>query len=185
MEIYERIIELRKIHLSKKLNKKLTQNEFGELLGVSRSVIVNIEYNRVDIKEHMLKLICQTFNVNEDWLRYGNEPVFKEQNLDLVKQMVDEYNLDEMDEMILTNFLRLNPEERKLIISIGQKLLDLSNSQNEVEKETNKIKKFPKQEEEERVQIIARGEGITTISKEEYDRIMETAQEIDNIDDYF
>lgn len=176
---------MNRIKILRKNYLKLSQTEFGERLGVTRSVINNIERELVELKEHMLKLICQTFNVNEDWLRYGNEPVFKEQNLDLVKQMVDEYNLDEMDEMILTNFLRLNHEERKLIISIGQKLLDLSNSKNQVEKETNKIKEFPKQDEEERVQIIARGKGITTISKEEYDRIMETAQEIDNIDDYF
>lgn len=185
MEIYERIIELRKKHLPNKEKRKFSQVDFGKILGIGRDAFSNIENNRVDVKEHIIKLICQTFNVNEDWLRYGNEPVFKEQNLDLVKQMVDEYNLDEIDETILTNFLRLNPEERKLIISIGQKLLDLSNSQNQVEKETNKIKEFPKQEEEERVQIIAQGKGITTISKEEYDRIMETAQEIDNIDDYF
>ena len=185
MEIYERIIELRKKHLPNKEKRKFSQVDFGKILGIGRDAFSNIENNRVDVKEHIIKLICQTFNVNEDWLRYGNEPVFKEQNLDLVKQMVDEYNLDEIDETILTNFLRLNPEERKLIISIGQKILDLSNSQNQVEKETNKIKEFPKQDEEERVQIIARGKGITTISKEEYDRIMETAQEIDNIDDYF
>lgn len=98
---------MNRIKILRKNYLKLSQTEFGERLGVTRSVINNIERELVELKEHMLKLICQTFNVNEDWLRYGNEPVFKEQNLDLVKQMVDEYNLDEMDEMILTNFLRL------------------------------------------------------------------------------
>lgn len=178
---------MNRIKILRKNYLKLSQTEFGERLGVTRSVINNIERELVELKEHMLKLICQTFNVNEDWLRYGNEPVFKEQNLDLVKQMVDEYNLDEMDEMILTNFLRLNHEERKLIISIGKKLLDLSNSQNEVEKETNKIKKFPKQEEEERVQIIARGEGITEISKEEFEELKRNSVRLDpeDYDKYF
>lgn len=169
---------MNRIKILRKNYLKLSQTEFGERLGVTRSVINNIERELVELKEHMLKLICQTFNVNEDWLRYGNEPVFKEQNLDLVKQMVDEYNLDEMDEMILTNFLRLNHEERKLIISIGQKLLDLSNSQNQVEKETNKIKEFPKQEQKEMVKIIARGEGITEISKEELDEIKRNSREL-------
>ena len=170
MEIYERIIELRKKHLPNKEKRKFSQVDFGKILGIGRDAFSNIENNRVDVKEHIIKLICQTFN--------GNEPVFKEQNLDLVKQMVDEYNLDEMDEMILTNFLRLNHEERKLIISIGQKLLDLSNSQNQVEKETNKIKEFPKQEQKEMVKIIARGEGITEISKEELDEIKRNSREL-------
>ena len=177
---------MNRIKILRKDYLKLSQTEFGERLGVTRSVINNIERELVDLKEHMLKLICQTFNVNEDWLRYGNEPIFKEQSLDLVKQIVDEYKLDKIDEIILINFLKLNPEERKSVISIGQKLLNLPNSPTEIKKENNKIKDFPKQEEkEERVQIIARGKGITTISKEEYDRIMETAEEIDNIDDYF
>lgn len=164
----------------------ISQVEFAKKTGLDRSSISLFESGKREIQDRHIKLICQTFNVNEDWLRYGNEPIFKEQSLNLVKQIVDEYKLDKIDEIILINFLKLNPEERKSVISIGQKLLNLPNSPTEIKKENNKIKDFPKQEEkEERVQIIARGKGITTISKEEYDRIIETAEEIDNIDDYF
>ena len=131
---------MNRIKILRKDYLKLSQTEFGERLGVTRSVINNIERELVDLKEHMLKLICQTFNVNEDWLRYGNEPIFKEQSLDLVKQIVDEYKLDKIDEIILINFLKLNPEERKSVISIGQKLLNLPNSPTEIKKENNKIK---------------------------------------------
>ena len=41
MEIYERIKELRKVHL------KLSQEKFGDMLGVNRDVINNIERNRL------------------------------------------------------------------------------------------------------------------------------------------
>lgn len=67
MEVYERIKKIRK-------DKKLSRRELGEILGVSESVIVNIELNRLkrpDQKEPIYKLICETFNINEQWLRTG------------------------------------------------------------------------------------------------------------------
>ena len=73
MELHERIKELRKNHLH------LSQTEFGERVGVSRSVINNIERNvlaRPDQKLSLMKLICSEFNVNEEWLLNGTEPMF-------------------------------------------------------------------------------------------------------------
>lgn len=68
MEIHERIKELRKKHL------KMSQTAFGERLGVSRSVINNIELNvlaRPEQKLSLYKLICSEFNISEEWLLNG------------------------------------------------------------------------------------------------------------------
>lgn len=57
----------------------MSRRVFGERLGVSESVIVNIEYDRLkrpDQKESLYKLICKEFNVNEEWLRTGNGEMF-------------------------------------------------------------------------------------------------------------
>lgn len=73
MEVYERIKYIRK----KELN--MTQEEFGQALGVSRSVIANIEYNRLarpEQKEPIIKLICKQFHINESWLRTGEGEPF-------------------------------------------------------------------------------------------------------------
>ena len=73
METYERIRELRKDFLN------MNQTEFGKHLGVSRSVIKNIELNALakpEQKLSLLKLICKEFNVNEEWLLNGTEPMF-------------------------------------------------------------------------------------------------------------
>ena len=77
MEIYERIKYLRKEKLH------LSQEAFGKKLGVSRSVIKNIELNalqRPDQKEPLYKLICKEFNISYLWLTEGIEPI--ESNLD-------------------------------------------------------------------------------------------------------
>jgi len=62
----------------KELRKTLgySQREFGDKLGLSRDVISNLELGRVDLKEHIIKLICEVFNVNEQWLRIGQGEMF-------------------------------------------------------------------------------------------------------------
>ena len=71
----ERFIEIRKA-----LN--LTQTEMGERLGVTRSVISNIEYNRVEPSQLIIKLACKEFGVDEIWLRTGVGEMFREVSRD-------------------------------------------------------------------------------------------------------
>lgn len=51
---------------------KLTQQEFGERLGVSRDVIGNLEGDRVKPKDYFIKHMCEIFAIREDWLRTGS-----------------------------------------------------------------------------------------------------------------
>ncbi|PYE89394.1 helix-turn-helix transcriptional regulator [Bacillus sp. 196mf] len=53
-------------------SQKLSREKFGEKIGVSRGVIENIEYQRAEIKDLYIHLICKEFHVNEHWLRTGS-----------------------------------------------------------------------------------------------------------------
>lgn len=73
MEMYERIKLLRTEQLH------MTQTEFGEALGVKRDVINNIENNRLknpEKQEPIYRLMCEKFNVSEEWLRTGKGEMF-------------------------------------------------------------------------------------------------------------
>lgn len=59
----------------------LSQREFGEKLGVSRDVISNLEYGRVQPKELLLRHICDLYGVNEDWLKTGKGKMFHDNNV--------------------------------------------------------------------------------------------------------
>ena len=50
---------------------KMSQQEFGKNLGVSRDVISNIEYGRVEPKELFIDHLCNIFNINKEWLLNG------------------------------------------------------------------------------------------------------------------
>lgn len=58
----------------------ISQEEFGKRLGVTRGAITNIELNKVEPKPLFVDLICREFNVNEDWLKNGAEPMFLQRN---------------------------------------------------------------------------------------------------------
>lgn len=113
MEIYERIAKLRKEHLH------LSRREFGERLGVTESVIVNIEYNRLkkpDQKEPIYKLICREFKVRYQWLTEGIEPMYEELDSDCMTRidaiMTGE---NEFAKSLFKAFSKLDTEEWKLL----------------------------------------------------------------------
>lgn len=51
--------------------KKLSQEEFGKRLSVTKTSISKIEAGINNPSDQTIKLICSEFNVNEDWLRTG------------------------------------------------------------------------------------------------------------------
>lgn len=67
--MHERIKEVRK-------KFHLTQEEFADRLGIKRTAISNYEIGRNEPIDAVISLICREFNVNEDWLRNGNKPMF-------------------------------------------------------------------------------------------------------------
>ena len=64
-----RIRELRK-------SLKLTQQEFGNKIGLSKASIGNIENGIINLTDRNLSLICSAYNVNENWLRNGEGEMF-------------------------------------------------------------------------------------------------------------
>lgn len=66
--ISQRIKEVR-------IKNNLSQTDFGKKLGVSRDVISNIEYGRVEPKEIFIDHLCYIFSINKDWLETGKGPM--------------------------------------------------------------------------------------------------------------
>lgn len=108
--ISERLRKLRK-----ELN--LSQSAFGQSLGVGRDVIGNIEYGRVEIKEHIIKLICSEFNVNEEWLRTGDGDMFKKDETFSLDKFAQQRNMSNLELDILKAYFELDPQLRHQLIN--------------------------------------------------------------------
>lgn len=57
---------------------KLTQQEFGERIGVKANTITSYESGSRTPNNATILAICKEFNVNEDWLRTGEGAMMKE-----------------------------------------------------------------------------------------------------------
>lgn len=54
----------------------LSQEAFGNALGVTKTAICGIESGRRGLTEQMAKAICREFKVNYDWLKDGEGDMF-------------------------------------------------------------------------------------------------------------
>lgn len=79
MTINERVRYFRKEVL------KMNQHTFAKYLGMKQTSISSLENGTVS--EPAIKSICLAFNLNEDWLRYGTEPMYVEKLFSFLKYM--------------------------------------------------------------------------------------------------
>ena len=70
-EINHRVRELRKA-----LN--MTQANFSKVIALSSGYLAGIETEKRKVNNRLIKLICSSFKVNEQWLRSGEGEMFSD-----------------------------------------------------------------------------------------------------------
>lgn len=91
----------------------LSRSAFGNTLGISGDVVNNLERDRVNISEAILRLICKTHRVNYFWLTEEiGDPYVGVPEI-IIDEAIDEYKLDEQDKKIIEEYVKLDPEIRK------------------------------------------------------------------------
>lgn len=93
-----------------------TQSEFGLSMGLSQRAISAIENETVSLTEQNIKSICNTYNVNEDWLRTGRGDMWAAPaQEDIISQLVQKYNLDYIGEELLRTYCASPPEVKAAV----------------------------------------------------------------------
>ncbi len=91
--ISERIKQIR----TQSPSGKMSLEEFGKKIGISKSAAFNLENpERLlnGVPDSTIKLICATFHVNYQWLTEGKEPIYVDTDPD---SLVDRYAPDESE----------------------------------------------------------------------------------------
>lgn len=116
--MYNRIKNVRKtLHM--------TQAEFGNRIGISRDAIANIEGNRVEVKDFVIKAICREFNVDYIWLTIGEGEMFVDADIEttaIIDRILAGEN--EFHKNILKVITRLNADELQTLESIIDKYIE-------------------------------------------------------------
>jgi Predicted transcriptional regulators len=93
----------------------MSQESFGEKIGITRASISNMEKGTRNPSDQTIKSICREFNVNYAWLTEGLGDMFSELPETLIDEVAEEYNLDDLDKLIVKRYMQLSPEKRGVI----------------------------------------------------------------------
>ena len=93
----------------------LTLEKFGEKLGVQKSSISKIEKDRVALSDQMAKSICREYNVNYDYLMYGEGEMFDDLPQTIVDELCAQYNLNDFDKVLVEMYVSLPTGSRERI----------------------------------------------------------------------
>ena len=108
MEMSDRIKILRN-------SLRLTQTEFGNKIGFRQNTVGQMENGQRGITDRTILLICQTFNVNEKWLRTGNGEMLVDDDNTLITQLAEQYNLDAFSRRFIETYIKLPEPQRETI----------------------------------------------------------------------
>jgi transcriptional regulator with XRE-family HTH domain len=93
----------------------MSQETFGNKLGVTGAGISKIESGQRNLTEQMILMICKEFNIYENWLRNGVGEIFRQKLPTGLEQLAEYYQLDEFDKRIINEYSMLDDRKRKII----------------------------------------------------------------------
>jgi transcriptional regulator with XRE-family HTH domain len=94
---------------------EMTQVNFSRVLSLSTGFLAGVETERRRVNGRIIKLMCSSFNVNEQWLKTGEGEMFIQ-------------SADEMFSKLVSLFKELKPEYRNFIIKQINLLLDIQDN---------------------------------------------------------
>ena len=106
----------------------LSMEKFGNIIGVTKSSINNIEKGVNNPSERTIKVICKEFNVNQDWLVNGNGSMFveltrEEEITKYIAELVkDDDEMKEFQRKFIRILSRLSIDDWKMIEKFVEEL---------------------------------------------------------------
>lgn len=104
----ERIKEIRK-------TLDLTLDKFGEKLGVTKQTVSRIENGVNNVTDQMARSVCREYNVNYDYLMYGEGEMFDNLPQTIVDELCVQYDLNDFDKALVEMYVSLPAGGRERI----------------------------------------------------------------------
>lgn len=137
---------------------QLTQEEFAKSIGLGKSSIAMIETGERTLLDRHIKLICTLWNVNPNWLVYGNGQMFNSSNtlnsnnIDLI---IAQYNLSDIESLILRNYLDMGENDRKIFVDMLMKLVKKEDETTDIEKSVSEIEDADKRPTKKEIKTLS------------------------------
>ena len=118
MNINERLESIRK-------SERLSRSKFGLKVGKTEDAIYNLERNRASISKEFIELVCNTFNVNKEWLLNGTGQMYNisQDTLDMSNVFDNIINSEELYKLV-HDITELSEEKVKVLSDLVEILYD-------------------------------------------------------------
>jgi len=143
LSVGSRVRELRKA-------LKLTQPDFAKSLGLTQSAISGYEKELKNVSEPSIIAICREYGVNEKWLRTGEGDMFLEIPNTYMEGLAREYELDQVDVALISEYLKLDKPYRDALKAKMRKIFSVLDPDVEIEMEVASYRKELEAEKKER-----------------------------------
>lgn len=112
---------------------KLSQEAFGQEIGLSRGEVNNIDRELTIPKDFTIQMICREFGVSEEWLRNGTGDMFVPQTEDEeLAKLVGDFLQDETPEFkkkLVTLIIKMDDDELQRLQGYADFLLNKKESE--------------------------------------------------------
>ena len=108
MTINERIRYFRKDVLN------MNQRQFAASLGMAQTGVSGTERDGATVTDRFIKSVCLAFNLNEDWLRYGTEPMYIQPDTFSLDNFIKEKGGTELEKEIVKTYYLTQKSEKRL-----------------------------------------------------------------------
>ena len=110
---------------------KLSQAKFAEKIGLTQGTWGAVEIGKNNLTERNFNSICDTFNVNPEWLRNGVGEMFKSNaSQNFLDKLADDKGLNSAEKTLLKSLIELPANVREGIIDWALNLAKEINAQN-------------------------------------------------------
>lgn len=84
-------------------------------MGITKASVSRLERGDRNPSDQTVKSICREFNVNYAWLLEGKGDMFSALPETLLDELAEEYELDELDLLLVKKYLQLPAQKRATI----------------------------------------------------------------------
>ncbi|MEY8517236.1 helix-turn-helix transcriptional regulator [Lachnospiraceae bacterium 29-84] len=123
MTINERIRHFRKNVLH------INQRQFAADLGMAQTGVSGLEQDGATVTDRAIKSICMAFNLNEDWLRNGTEPMYIQAPTFSLDNFVRQHGGTELELDIMKAYFELEPDTRAMLVQHFKERLTASRAE--------------------------------------------------------
>jgi transcriptional regulator with XRE-family HTH domain len=91
---------------------QLSQVQFSRVISLSSGYLAGVEVEKRKVNDRLIKLICSSFNVNEKWLKTGEDEMFTR-------------NPDESFTKLISLYKELDPKYQTYVLKEINLLLEI------------------------------------------------------------